>query len=67
MSAVITILSGIGMCIASFCVNGGYITDSVLWYFGECLIYGGAIYNVELVTLRMIRKAMNKKDDETKK
>ena len=61
ISALTTIASGIGLCIASFCINAGEIADSVLWYFGECLLYGGAIYNVELVTLRQIRKAMREK------
>ena len=46
LSALVTLFSGIGLCIAGFCV--------------ECLVYAGAIFNVRLFILREIRKHFDK-------
>ena len=46
LSALVTLFSGIGLCIAGFCVSEAHeLNDSLLFYMGECLVYAGAIFN----------------------
>lgn len=45
-SAVMVLVSGIGLSIASFIVSLGQIHDSVLWFFAQCLMYSGTIFGV---------------------
>ena len=61
LSALATLASGIGLCIAGFCVSEAHeLNDSLLFYMGECLVYAGAIFNVRLFILREIRKHFDK-------
>lgn len=46
-SACVLMLSGILLSVAGFCVDPvGEISDSVLWYFAQTLIYAGSIFGV---------------------
>jgi len=46
-SACVLMLSGIALSVAGFCVDPvGVISDSVLWYFAQTLIYAGSIFGV---------------------
>lgn len=48
-SAIGMLAVGVGLCIAGFIVPPlGVISDSVLWFFGQCLIYSGSIFGVGL-------------------
>lgn len=45
LSALMMLLSGAGLATAGFIVDPvGDISDSVLWYVAQCLIYAGSIY-----------------------
>ena len=46
-SAVAMIVSGIVLAFLSFFMNGD-ITDGVLWYISQALIYAGGIFGVSI-------------------
>lgn len=47
LSALLMIASGIGLSVASFVRDPlGEISDSVLWYVAQALVYAGSIFGV---------------------
>lgn len=49
LSALLMQISGIGLAIASFIRSpDGEISDSVLWYVAQTLIYSGSIFGVSV-------------------
>lgn len=49
LSAIVMQLSGIALAVASFmCSPVGEISDSVLWYVAQTLIYSGSIFGVSV-------------------
>ncbi|MBQ5826997.1 MAG: hypothetical protein IIW46_05960 [Bacteroidaceae bacterium] len=47
LSACALLASGVALSVAGFCVSPiGEISDSVLWYFAQTLIYAGSIFGV---------------------
>ena len=48
-SAIGMLISGVALSIAGFIVPPvGEISDSVLWFFAQCLIYAGSIFGVSI-------------------
>lgn len=48
-SAVALLAAGVALSVAGFIVPPlGEISDSVLWFFGQCLIYAGSIFGVSI-------------------
>ena len=48
-SAVGMLIAGVALSVAGFCVPPvGEISDSVLWFFAQCLIYAGSIFGVSI-------------------
>lgn len=48
-SALAMLASGVALSVAGFCVPPvGEISDSVLWFFAQCLIYAGSIFGVSI-------------------
>ena len=46
-SALAMLLAGVALSVAGFLVPPvGEISDSVLWFFAQCLIYAGSIFGV---------------------
>lgn len=46
-TAVGLLASGVALSVAGFCVPPvGHISDSVLWYFSQTLIYAGSVFGV---------------------
>ena len=46
-SAVGMLAAGVALSVAGFCVPPvGEISDSVLWFFAQCLLYAGSIFSV---------------------
>lgn len=46
-SAAVMLLAGVCLSVAGFIVPPvGEISDSVLWFFAQCLIYAGSIFGV---------------------
>nr|DAQ08256.1 MAG TPA: hypothetical protein [Caudoviricetes sp.] len=49
LSALAMLLAGVALSIAGFIVPPvGEISDSVLWFFAQCLIYAGSIFGVSI-------------------
>ena len=43
------LLTGVALSVAGFLVPPvGEISDSVLWFFAQCLIYAGSIFGVSI-------------------
>ncbi len=50
VSAVGMLASGVGLSIAGFCTPPvGEISDSVLWFFAQCLIYAGTALGIDVM------------------
>ena len=48
-SALAMLLAGVSLSVAGFLVPPvGEISDSVLWFFAQCLIYAGSIFGVSI-------------------
>lgn len=51
------LVAGVGLSVAGFCVPPvGEISDSVLWYFAQCLIYAGSALGVDVVIDQRIKR-----------
>ena len=49
-TAVGMLAAGVGLSVAGFCVEPvGEISDSVLWYFAQCLLYAGSAMGIDVV------------------
>ena len=43
------LVAGVGLSVAGFCVEPvGEISDSVLWFFAQCLLYAGAALGIDV-------------------
>lgn len=47
-SAIGMLLLGSSLSIAGFLKSDGYIHDSILWLFAQCLLYAGSIFGVAI-------------------
>ena len=60
VGALMMLMSGIALSVAGFVVDpGGEISDSVLWYVSQALIYAGSVFGVTVYIDRQLvgRKA----------
>lgn len=56
-SAIGMLISGVALSIAGFIVPPvGEISDSVLWFFAQCLIYAGSIFGVSIYVQSKFRE-----------
>ena len=46
-SAVLMLLSGVAMAFFCFFLNNYELSDSVLWYVAQCLIYAGSALGIK--------------------
>ena len=66
-SAIAMLLSGISLSIAGFCVEPvGEISDSVLWYVAQALIYAGSAFGIDVIIDRRIKETTDKADERRK-
>lgn len=57
LSSAALLVSGIVMAFLSFYAKPvGELSDSVLWYVGQCLIYSGTVCGVDVVINHKLRK-----------
>ena len=67
-TAVTMLAVGTILVIAGFIVPPtGEVHDSVLWFFGECLIYAGSIFGIGIYVagkIQNIRRELNLPDEE---
>ncbi len=68
-SAVGMLIAGAALVIAGFIVPpAGEVSDSVLWFFGECLIYAGSIFGIGIYVtgkIHNIRRELNLPEGNT--
>ena len=44
------LVSGVGLSVAGFCVEPvGHISDSVLWFLAQCVLYAGAALGIDVL------------------
>ena len=55
-TAVGMLAVGCGLVVAGCIVPTGEVHDSVLWFFGECLIYAGSIFGIGIYVNRTVRQ-----------
>lgn len=72
ISAVGMLISGVGLSVAGFVVSPlGEISDSVLWFAAQTMIYAGSVFGVSVYVndkFRSITDKLNKENDaESKK
>ena len=72
ISAVGMLISGVGLSVAGFIVSPlGEISDSVLWFAAQTMIYAGSVFGVSVYVndkFRSITERLNKDNDtESKK
>lgn len=70
-SAIGMLVVGAALVIAGFIVPPtGEVSDSVLWFFGECLIYAGSIFGISIYVtgkIHNIRRELNLPDEDLEK
>ena len=70
-TAVVMLAVGTLLVIAGFIVPPtGEVHDSVLWFFGECLIYAGSIFGISIYVsgkIHNIRRELNLPDENNKR
>lgn len=64
-SALAMLFAGVALSVAGFLVPPvGEISDSVLWFFAQCLIYAGSIFGVSIYVqskFSELREEINKR------
>ena len=64
-SAILMLVSGVALTIAGFIVPPvGEISDSVLWFFAQTLIYAGSIFGIGIYVENRFRELTKKIDNE---
>lgn len=71
ISAVGMLISGVGLSVAGFIVSPlGEISDSVLWFAAQTMIYAGSVFGVSVYVndkFRSITDKLNKENDSESK
>ena len=68
ISAVGMLISGVGLSVAGFIVSPlGEISDSVLWFAAQTMIYAGSVFGVSVYVNDKFRSITDKpnKDNDT--
>lgn len=71
ISAVGMLISGVALAVAGFIVSPlGEISDSVLWFAAQTMIYAGSVFGVSVYVndkFRSITDKLNKDNDQESK
>lgn len=63
--ALILLFSGIVMCFLCFYENPrGEISEGVLMYFGQCLIFSGSVFSLTLYVKQQVLKYSNRNENK---
>ena len=63
-TAIGMVVSGIALAFLSFFLNGYNISDGVLWYISQALVYSGAIFGVNIYFKTKLGNFESKVKDE---
>lgn len=58
-TAIATLFSGVLMCFLSFFLNEYKIGDSILMYFGQTLIFCGAVFGLNIMIRNKVMDAQS--------
>lgn len=64
ITAIFTVFTGILMCFLSFFLNKYSIETSVLMYFGQTLIFCGAVFGINMYIKTQVLEAESRLDDK---
>lgn len=68
-SALGMLISGVLLTFLCFFLNGYSVSDSVLWYVAQCLVYAGSVFGVTVyISTKFgdVKKMFNEKIKEQK-
>lgn len=55
-SAIAMLIAGVGLSVAGFITPPlGEISDSVLWFFAQCLMYAGTALGIDVIVDRKVK------------
>ena len=68
LSAAFMLVSGVALSVAGFCVQPvGEVSDSVLWFTAQCLVYAGSAIGIDVVIDRKIGNLRNERKEGVSK
>lgn len=59
-TAVVMLLSGMVLTFLCFFLNAYDVTDGVLWYTAQCIVYAGSVFGVSLVIRSQLERMKRK-------
>lgn len=64
-TAIAMLIAGVGLSVAGFITPPlGEISDSVLWFFAQCLMYAGTALGIDVIVDRKVKTlGRHHKDD----
>lgn len=55
-TAIAMLIAGVGLSVAGFITPPlGEISDSVLWFFAQCLMYAGTALGIDVIVDRKVK------------
>lgn len=64
-SAIAMLFAGVALSVAGFCLPPvGEISDSVLYFFAQCLIYAGSIFGVSIYVQSKFKELKSELEDK---
>lgn len=64
-SAIAMLIAGVGLSLAGFITPPlGEISDSVLWFFAQCLMYAGTALGIDVIVDRKVKSLGRHRQDD---
>lgn len=64
-SAIAMLIAGVGLSVAGFITPPlGEISDSVLWFFAQCLMYAGTALGIDVIVDRKVKSLGRHRQDD---
>lgn len=64
-SAIAMLVAGVGLSVAGFITPPlGEISDSVLWFFAQCLMYAGTALGIDVIVDRKVKSLGRHRQDD---
>lgn len=64
-TAIAMLIAGVGLSVAGFITPPlGEISDSVLWFFAQCLMYAGTALGIDVIVDRKVKSLGRHRQDD---
>ncbi len=64
-TAIAMLIAGVGLSVAGFITPPlGEISDSVLWFFAQCLMYAGTALGIDVIVDRKVKTLGRHRQDD---